>query len=96
MVSSGRKKKRLLFICAVVVVITLLTITTSVFRNFADLRSVRAQIAEAETQLTTIEENNEALQEKIDYSKTDSFVERKARELLGWVYPDEYYILGEK
>ena len=62
--------------------------------NLMELSTIQQKQAEAQETLQSIESNNESLNEQIEYTDTQSFIERKARELLGWIYPDEYYLVG--
>ncbi len=65
------------------------------FYQWTNLRALKAQKAELQDTLAVVEEKNDDLQKDIDASNTDSFVERMARELLGWVKPGEKKIVGK-
>ena len=54
-----------------------------------DLSSERADLRAQQTQL---ERQSDDLESDLAYSKTNGFVERMARELLGWVKPGEIRI----
>ncbi len=65
------------------------------FYQWTNLRALKAQKAELQKELAVVEQKNDDLQKDIDASNTDGFVERMARELLGWVKPGEIKIVGE-
>lgn len=56
------------------------------------LKDLNAQKATLQTQQAQLEKQGDELKQDIEFSKTDSFVERMARELLGWVKPGEIKI----
>jgi len=64
--------------------------------NFAELADIHGKQETAQQRLDAIEDYNASLNEQIAYTGSKVFVERKARELLGWVYPEEYYLVGGK
>lgn len=61
--------------------------------NVGVLRDVQHTKAELQQQLADVQADNDALREQVDFGGTTAFIERKARELLGWVYPGEYRVI---
>ncbi len=59
------------------------------------LKDLNTQKTKLQAQEAQLEKQNIALEQDIAFSKTDSFVERMARELLGWVKPGEIKIAEE-
>jgi cell division protein FtsB len=59
------------------------------------LNELKTEQAALNGQLGDVNDKNAALQKNIDESGTDSFIERLARELLGWVKPGEIKIVEE-
>lgn len=88
----SNKAKRYLLILAV-----LLALAAFVGYQFISqwlvLRDLRAENAALTRELNSLQNNNEHLQQEIDKSSTDSFIERMARQLLGWVKPGEIKIV---
>lgn len=66
-----------------------------IIRDLVTLNELKAEQATLNGQLGDINDKNAALQKEIDESGTDSFIERLARELLGWVKPGEIKIVEE-
>jgi cell division protein FtsB len=88
------KAKRYLAILGV-----LLVLATFVGYQFVSqwtiLQALNAEKATKQQLLDTKTSQNEALQKDLDDSSTDSFVERMAREILGWVKPGEIKIVDK-
>lgn len=59
------------------------------------LRELNVEKATLMAQLDSIDGKNEQLKKDIEESNTDSFIERMARELLGWVKPGEIKIVDQ-
>lgn len=66
-----------------------------IIRDLVTLNELKAEQAVLNGQLGDVNDKNAALQKDIDESGTDSFIERLARELLGWVKPGEIKIVEE-
>jgi cell division protein FtsB len=56
------------------------------------LRDLNAEKASLQVQQAEWVKKNESLQQDIEFSKTESFIERMAREILGWVKHGEIKI----
>jgi cell division protein FtsB len=68
-----------------------------IVRDLMTLNELKAQKAELQGELNSVNNSNAALQQELDQSDTDSFIERLAREILGWVKPGEIKIVdGDK
>lgn len=66
-----------------------------IIRDLVTLNELKAEQTALSEQLDSVNDKNAALQKEIDESGTDSFIERLARELLGWVKPGEIKIVEE-
>lgn len=66
-----------------------------IIRDLVTLNELKAEQTALSEQLGSVNDKNAALQKEIDESGTDSFIERLARELLGWVKPGEIKIVEE-
>lgn len=67
-----------------------------IVRDMITLNQLKSEQAELQSELNSITNGNAALQQEIDQSDSDPFIERLARELLGWVKPGEIKIVDEK
>ena len=56
------------------------------------LKDLNSQKADLQNQQTQLQRQSDDFQADLEYSKSNSFVERMARELLGWVKPGEIKI----
>ncbi len=65
------------------------------FRDYQNLQTLNAEKAAITAELDSKTKDNEELQAKLNDSGSDSFVERMARELLGWVKPGEIKIVDK-
>ena len=54
--------------------------------EFVRLDLLHQQTGQLQQQLEQLHRENEQLQNDLDYSQTDSFIERMAREIFGWVH----------
>jgi cell division protein FtsB len=86
------------------IVVTLVVIAAIAFialfgypfiKEWLHLKSLHENTAAKSQELAALNKQNEDLQKQLDDSKTDSFVERMARELLGWVKQGEYKIVDQ-
>ena len=90
---QGRTGARV--IIALAVLVAVLFVGYQFFYQWSNLRALNAQKAELQSKLDTVNGKNDALKQEIKDSGSDSFVERMARELLGWVKPGEIKIVDE-
>lgn len=94
---AGRGKHRRMSYLAVLVGVALaaaaLVYLMSIYRQYTDLRDERAALQQQleEERVTTAE-----LQDELDYTQTTDFIERAAREKLGWIMPGEIRIVTEE
>ena len=60
--------------------------------QWMSLQTLNDEKAALQTRQEEMAKKTDALKQDIAFSKTDSFIERMARELLGWVKPGEIKI----
>ena len=60
--------------------------------EWLSLQTLNVEKAALQTRQEEMDKKTDALKQVIAFSKTDSFIERMARELLGWVKPGEIKI----
>lgn len=58
--------------------------------------NLEKEIATVEAEMRIIEKKNKELRQQIEFQKTDTYVERVAREKLGYVKPGEVLIVPGK
>ena len=58
-------------------------------------RALNAELAVLNTRIADVQKNNEQKIEDIKQSTSNGFIERMARELLGWVKPGEIKIVDK-
>ena len=90
MVSSNKKYRRRRLLLVICVMLPIMLYAGFVFtRNYKTYVSLQAQLVKANENLCGVQEENEQLQQEVEYTKTDDFIVQKARELLGYVKPGE-------
>ena len=94
-----KRKNRYAMALASVILAVAVTVVAFVGYQFVSqwvtLRNLNAQKATLTAQLNDLNGKNDGLKKDIEESTTDSFIERMARELLGWVKPGEYKIVDK-
>lgn len=96
--AARKKKKRRVFryIMAGLIIAAALYVGFVFLKHWKNLQALQAQRDALAQQLDDLQEENEALRREIDFSKTPDFIERMAREILGWVKPGEIkFVEGE-
>ena len=88
----SKRARRYLLVLAVLIAVSAF-VGFQFFRDYQNLQALNAEKAARTAELDAKTQNNEELQAKLDDSSSDSFVERVARELLGWVRPGEIKIV---
>lgn len=66
------------------------------FRCWNQLTSLQGQKDALADELGELQDENDQLKREIDFSKTPDFIERMAREILGWVKPGEIKFVEEE
>lgn len=92
--TKAKSKRRRRFPLWLLLPIALLVYVGFLFMsNISVLRDVNGTKSELQQQLSDVQAQNDELREQVEFGGTPSFIERKARELLGWVYPGEYRVI---
>ncbi|HHW71049.1 MAG TPA: septum formation initiator family protein [Clostridiales bacterium] len=60
------------------------------------LREQNKETCKLETQIEQVREENSDLERQIEYTQSESYIERMAREKLGWVREGEKVFIEEK
>jgi cell division protein FtsB len=81
-------RQGMILIMAVVLVLVTVLIVQSRHLS-ARNQTYEAQIASLEMQMTEEEDRSEKIEDFRDYTRTDTYAEKMAREKFGLVYPDE-------
>ncbi len=91
--SSGKRTRRriVFFVILGIVLALLIAFGTSL----AQLSRLRAEYRELQKQDEAADLEISLLEEELEYSKTDNFIRRMARELLGWVEPGDTKIVDD-
>lgn len=84
-------KKLTLKNVALIVIITIFTY--SVVRQQLTMIKIEKQIQEKQQELNKVTQQKQRLQDEIDLSKTDAYLEKMARERLGMIKPGEKKII---
>lgn len=91
--TSGKMmRRRVTFFIMLAVVLALgiafFTSLAQLSRLRAEYRALQEQDAQADVEISLLEE-------ELEYSKTENFIRRMARELLGWVEPGDTKIVDD-
>lgn len=80
---------------ALLIGVMLVLFTVSAVVAMGRLNAERRALASFEEQFNAVALQCAELETEVSYVQTDAYVERAAREMLGWSYPNEYhYIAG--
>ena len=82
-----RQLRRMLVLCAMLSVV--IYAGAIFFKHYKQYHELCQQEKEMATQLEELKNESEQLKVDIAFTQTNEYVERKARELLGWVKPGE-------
>ncbi|MPQ42164.1 cell division protein FtsL [Clostridium tarantellae] len=78
-----------------IVMITLIAIfCISIVRQELTMKRINSDIQGKQKQLQDLKNKNERLQEEVNQSTTDEYIERLARERLGMIKPGEKVIVN--
>lgn len=84
-------KKLTLRNVAFIVIITIFTY--SIVRQQMTMIKINKEIQEKQCELNKAEEQKQKLQDEVDLTKTDAYLEKMARERLGMIKPGEKKII---
>jgi cell division protein FtsB len=90
----SKKAKRYLIVLGVLLVLATF-VGYQFLTQWTSLQTLNAEKATLSAQLDTAKDQNDQLQKDIKDSTSDSFIERMAREILGWVKPGEIKIVDK-
>ncbi|SFB14170.1 FtsB family cell division protein [Clostridium frigidicarnis] len=68
----------------------------SVVNQQVKVNQIKKEMSKEETELDTLKEKNQKLQDEVDLSKTDLYIEKMARERLGYVKGNEIPVINNK
>lgn len=68
----------------------------SVVNQQVKVNQIKKQMAKEEIELSTLKEKNQKLQDEVDLSKTNLYIEKIARERLGYVKGNEIPVINNK
>ena len=88
-------KRGIRAVIAVALVLLVAFVGYQFVNQWLSLRALNAEKAVLQSRIDTVTQKNEGLKEDIKQSSSDSFIERMARELLGWVKPGEIKIVDK-
>lgn len=91
----SKKARRFLLILAAMLTLAIF-VGFQILREYQKLQALNEEKAVVSAQLDAKETENEELAQSIEDSKNESFIERMARELLGWVKPGEIKIVDKE
>lgn len=81
-------KKLLLTLVVIYAIVSVITQQVKIIK-------INEEITEQQEQLEDLKDKNAQLQEEVDFSKTDAWLERKIREGLGYIKPGEVPVLND-
>ena len=87
--------KKKITIKRVVIAIIFCVVVVSVIRQNSAMQKIQQQITEKQKQINQLKESNQQLQDEVNETKTDAFIEKKARERLKMIKPGEEVIVQE-
>lgn len=90
---SKKARRYLLFLAALIALTAF--VGFQFFREYQKLQSLKAEMAVVTAESDAKDQKTAELQAKIADSGSKSFIERMAREFLGWVKPGEIKIVDK-
>ncbi len=66
-----------------------LTLTFDLGRRALDTHRIQQQVDALIAEVETMEEENQALLERLEYVQSEAYVEEAARDVLGWTRPGD-------
>jgi len=82
-------------IVTLLVVVFIIAMAVAFANSLSLLSRLRGEYAELQNQAAQQDLDLAILQEEVEYSKTDGYIKRMARELLGWVDLGDWKIIDE-
>ncbi len=96
MVSSEKKYRRRRLLLVICVILPIILYAGFVFaRNYKTYQMLQDQLETTKGKLSDVQEENEQLEQEVEFTKTDDYIVQKARELLGFVKPGEVKYVDE-
>lgn len=87
--------KRKITIKGVVIGIIFCIVVVSVIRQQVAMNKIEKQITEKQNLINQLKESNQTLKDEVNETKTDAFIEKKARERLKMIKPGEEVVVQE-
>lgn len=78
-----------------ILTIVVLYAIVSVISQQIKITKINQEITAQEKQLEELKDKNAKLQEEVEFSKTDAYLERMTRERLGYIKPGEVPVLND-
>lgn len=88
-------KKRLTLKNTIIILLILFSTYSFISQQFK-MNKIKGDIKAQRQELESLKQKNQKLQDEIDLSKTDLYMEKQARERLGYVKPGETPVIDKK
>ena len=82
--------------CIILIAVMLIVFSVSIGLSHRDLRAGEKRLAEAKAEYAQLQRELDSLREELEYTRTDDYVERIARDELGLMMPGEIRYVSSK
>jgi len=94
--AAGKNTRKYVWLLVLVVLVAATAIGLSMRSIFGQISTLREELASLEAQLAEEQDKTRKAEEHLAYVRTDGYVEKKARERLGWIRDGERRIVFEE
>ncbi|MGI6317050.1 MAG: FtsB family cell division protein [Christensenellales bacterium] len=94
--AAGKNTRKYVWLLVLVVLVAATAIGLSMRSIFGQISTLREELASLEAQLAEEQDKTRKAEERLAYVRTDGYVEKKARERLGWIRDGERRIVFEE
>ncbi len=77
----------------VLALVVVYTISSVIFQEIK-INNIKEEITTQDKALQELKDSNRRLKNEVEFSKTDEYIEKMARERLGYIKPGETPVLG--
>lgn len=88
-------KKKKLGIRRILIVFASVYVGYILFSTQITMNKLKKEIDVKHQELSKLQDKNQKLQDEVDMSKTDTYIEKLARERLGLIKPGETLVVGK-
>ncbi len=79
-----------------IIILLLICSVYTVVNQQIRMQKIKKQVTNEQNRLNTLKKENQKLQDEVNLSKTDRYMEKLARERLGYVKPNETPVINSE